>query len=82
MNVTDTGTRYEVEVDGAVVGYAEYEREGDAVVFTHTVVNPASQGRGVATALVEQAVADVRGRGLEVVAQCAFVKAWLAREAA
>ncbi|MCF6745926.1 N-acetyltransferase, partial [Blastococcus sp. KM273128] len=38
--------RFEVLVGGQVAGYAEYRRRGPSVAFTHTVVEPAFEGRG------------------------------------
>ncbi len=33
-------SRYEITVDGRVVGFAEYRRRGNAVVFPHTEIEP------------------------------------------
>lgn len=79
MSIRDTGARWEYDDNGSVVAWAAYEREGDRVVFTHTVVEPAVEGRGIGSALVAHAVGDARERGLEVVPVCSFVQAWLAR---
>lgn len=79
MSIRDTGTRWEYDDDGSVVAWAAYAREGDRVVFTHTVVEPAVEGRGIGSALVAHAVGDARERGLEIVPVCSFVSAWLAR---
>ena len=74
MNVVDNEaeSRYELEVDGAVA-VAAYALERDRITFTHTVVPPALEGRGIATRLIEGALADVRARGLKAVPVCAFV---------
>jgi len=63
-----------VHGDEAVVTYLE---EGDAVVFTHTVVPESLRGQGVGEELVRQAVADVRRQGREVLASCPFVQRYL-----
>ena len=72
-------SRYEALVDGVVAGFAEYQRHGDRIVFTHTEVDDAFEGRGVGGALVRDALDDVRTTDLRVVATCPFVKAWLGR---
>ena len=77
MRISDTGSRWEVEVDGRVVDIADYELQGSQIDFTHTAVDPECQGRGVAGALVEKAVGDARRRALEVVPQCPFVRTWV-----
>ncbi len=69
---------YVLEVDGERA-VAAYQREGNIIVFTHTVVPPAIEGRGVATRLVRGALDDARDQGLRVVAQCSFVRAYIDR---
>lgn len=58
---------------------AAYRREGKAVAFTHTEVPAPLEGRGIGSALVKGALADVRRAGLKVVAQCSFVAAYIER---
>jgi len=62
---------------GGVRAVAAYQREGDVVVFTHTAVPPEIEGRGVGGRLVRGALDDVRDRGLKVIPQCPFVRAWI-----
>ena len=69
---------YEVTVAGEPVGRADYVAHGDDVVFTHTIVQPAYRGRGIAGQLVEHAVEDVRAKGLHPVGQCWYVADYLA----
>jgi len=70
--------RYELAVDGEVA-IAAYQRDGDVVVFTHTVTPDALRGRGVASRLVAGALADVRRQGLKALPRCEFVIAYLER---
>ena len=73
-------SRYEARDDsGVVAGFAEYERHDDRIVFTHTEVDDAFEGRGVGGALVRGALDDVRTTALRVVATCPFVKAWIGK---
>ena len=78
MDVHDdrSNRRFALTVDGATA-VAAYEREGDAIVFTHTVVPEALRGRGVGSRLVAGALAQVRAEGLPVVPQCPFVADYL-----
>lgn len=69
--------RYEVDA-GDDVAFAAYEVEGDVVTFTHTVVPEAAQGRGVASRLIEAALADARASHLRIVPRCAFVARYVA----
>lgn len=68
-------SRFEVHLDGRLGGFAEYALEPGRIVFTHTEV--AVEGKGLGSALVKQALADVRERGLKVVPQCPFVRGYL-----
>jgi uncharacterized protein len=53
-------SRYEITVDGRVVGFAEYSRDGDAVVFPDTVIEPSMRNRGLGAELVRAtSVSDV-----------------------
>jgi predicted GNAT family acetyltransferase len=72
------GSRYEVYVDGELLaGFAQYEREGDRVLFFHTEVDPAFEGRGLGSRLAAGALDDVRERGLRVQSRCPFISRYL-----
>lgn len=72
-------SRYELVVDGVVAGEILYRRRRDAVVLVHTEVAPQFEGQGLGSELVAGALADIRARGLRVVAVCPFVRAYLQR---
>ena len=72
--------RYEARIDGALAGFAEYQLTDELIVFTHTEVDPAFEGRGVGGALARGALDEVaQDDSLRVVPQCPFIKAWIAR---
>lgn len=73
MTVSDNGSRWEIEVDGAVVGFADHHRVGDVIVMPHTVIDPSMRGRGLAAILVRHALDDVRASGCTVDPQCWYV---------
>ena len=77
-DVTDNrdANRYELVVDGhkAVASYTIHE---GTITFTHTIVPAALGGRGVGSRLISAALADVRARGLKVVAECPFVARYI-----
>ena len=62
---------------GAHRAVAAYQLEGGTIVFTHTVVPPEIEGRGVGSRLIRGALDIVRDRGLRVVPQCPFVRAYI-----
>ena len=50
---------------------------GHTVVFTHTEVDEAFEGRGLAGQLARAALDDVRARGGHVIARCPYIKGWI-----
>ncbi len=72
-------TRYEARVDGELAAFADYIPTGELLAFTHTEVLPAFEGKGVGSALVHDALDDVRGKQRSVLAVCPFVSGWIAR---
>ena len=73
------GQRYEARLDDRTVGFSEYRRVGDRMIFHHTEVDPAVEGRGVGSRLAQGALDDVRHRGLRITVKCPFIAAWLER---
>ncbi|GGS20286.1 MULTISPECIES: GNAT family N-acetyltransferase [Actinokineospora] len=71
--------RFEATVDGAPAGHAEYLLGADVIVFPHTEVDPAFEGRGVGSALARAALDEARRRGLSVLATCPFIAGWMRR---
>ncbi|MBB4618125.1 GNAT family N-acetyltransferase [Sphingomonas abaci] len=69
---------FTLEVDGHRA-VAAYQREGEVIVFTHTLVPPEIEGRGVGSKLIRGALDSARDQGLRVVPQCPFVKAFIDR---
>lgn len=70
--------RYVVRLGGQVVGRSEYRsRPDDVRLFFHTEIDPAFEGRGLASRLISGALADTRDAGLRVVAECPFVRAYV-----
>lgn len=71
--------RFEARLGGRVVGFSEYRRVADRVVFLHTEVEPQVEGQGIGSRLVAGALDDVRGRGLHVTPRCPFVADFIER---
>jgi predicted GNAT family acetyltransferase len=65
--------------EGKEAGAAFYLLDGHRVVFTHTEVPAELEGHGVASALVQWALDDVRRRNLRAVPRCPYVRTWLRR---
>src|SRR5687768_12598236 len=76
------GRRFEARIEGQVAGVARYVPRPGRVVFLHTEVDPAFEGRGVGSALAQGALDAVRAAGLGVEPRCPFIAAWIGRHAA
>jgi predicted GNAT family acetyltransferase len=74
----EAAQRYEARIDG-VLALIQYERRGDRMVFLHTEVPEALEGRGIAGTLARTALEDARARNLTVVPLCPFVSGYIRR---
>jgi predicted GNAT family acetyltransferase len=72
-------SRYEVRIDGELVGFAVYRIEHAEITIFHTEVDTAHQRQGIGSQLAEHALGDVRQRGLQLVPTCPFIAAHVRR---
>ena len=71
-------SRFEIRVDGELAGFTEYRRRPGLIAFTHTLIDPRFEGRGMASRLVQAALSEARSAGLAVLPFCPFVRAYIA----
>jgi len=71
--------RYELLDNGEVVGIAEYDLDGDTVIFRHTEVGEAHEGKGYGSKLAKLALDDVVAANRKIVAQCEFIAGYVNR---
>jgi predicted GNAT family acetyltransferase len=76
VDVPDRG-RFEVLLDGRVVGLASYHVENGSMTLQHTEVDPSVGGRGIGKVLVAGVLAAARERGLYVLPYCSFVRHYI-----
>jgi len=82
IDVTENAAelRYEARIDGELAGFAQYQLTHELIVFTHTEVDPAFEGKGVGSALARVALDDVRANGQrKVLPLCPFIKGWIGK---
>ena len=70
-------SRYEMRVSGELAGFITYHLRGQAISLIHTEVEPAFQGKGLATHLARFSLDDARTRGLAVLPFCPYVNSWI-----
>jgi predicted GNAT family acetyltransferase len=73
--------RFELLDDGKVAGVAVYRRRAgtpaDTIVFVHTEVDPAFEGRGIGSMLAKGALDAAHGAGDRIVVECPFIAAYI-----
>ncbi|CAN5712635.1 GNAT family N-acetyltransferase [soil metagenome] len=69
--------RYEAHIGNELAGYAEYNLLTDAIMFTHTEVLPAFEGKGVGSTLAKHVLDDARARKLHVIPVCQFIAGYI-----
>ncbi|GAB3715244.1 GNAT family N-acetyltransferase [Mariniluteicoccus flavus] len=80
VTVTDNreASRYEARLGDELAGFADYQLTDGQVVFPHTEVDPAYEGKGVGSALARHALEAARQDGTRtVVPTCSFIRAWI-----
>ncbi len=79
--VTDNpdADRYELRLNGRLIGIAAYRRRPGRVAITHTEVEEACSGRGFGSMLADAALRDARMRGETVVPLCPFIAEYIRR---
>jgi predicted GNAT family acetyltransferase len=70
--------QFEVTLEGETA-FAKYHLEPGAIVFPHTVVPAAFEGRGVGGALAKAGLGYAREHGLQVKPTCTFFAGYIAK---
>jgi predicted GNAT family acetyltransferase len=73
--------RFEIDLGDGSFAIAEYRLRAGKIIFTHTEVPPAHEGRGIGSLLVRTALASARERGLKVIPICPFFAAYIKKHA-
>ena len=70
--------RYEIHDGAELAGFSLYKLSPGKIAFTHTEIDPAFSGRGLARQLVTEALDEVRRRDLAVLPFCPYVRKLIA----
>jgi len=69
--------RFETDLGDGSIGIAEYNLLQGKIVFTHTEVPTAHEGKGIGSALIRFALRSARERALQVIPICPFFAAYI-----
>ncbi len=72
--------RFEIYLDGDLIGVCDYTQTGNRLSFTHTEIEPEHGGKGYAKLLVETALNDAATQGLEVAPYCSYIRKVIAEQ--
>lgn len=75
----EVARRWEARLDGELAGYVEYRPARGRITFTHTVVEPRFEGRGIASRLARAALDAAVALELRIIPRCPFISAYLER---
>jgi hypothetical protein len=72
-------SRFELRVDGELVGWSEYRPAGESVIVSHTEVDEQREGEGLGSALVQGTLDQIRAAGKTVIPTCPFTASYIRR---
>jgi predicted GNAT family acetyltransferase len=72
-------SRFELRVDGELVGWSEYRPAGDSVIVAHTEIDERHEGEGLGSLLVQETLDRIRASGKNVIPTCPFTAAYIGR---
>ncbi|MGE5106449.1 MAG: GNAT family N-acetyltransferase [Sphingobacteriales bacterium] len=70
--------RFEMKV-GEGMAMIEYRQSPGKIILIHTEVEPALEGRGAATAIIEKTLDYIEKNNLKLIPLCPFVLAYIKR---
>ena len=73
--------RFEIDLGDGTFAIAEYTLRPGKIMFTHTEVPEAHEGKGIGKTLIRFALDAARDRGLKVVPICPFFAAYMRKHA-
>ena len=75
----EAAQRYELKLDGELAGFAEYRTNPGRITFTHTVVFPEHEEKGLGSRIAKRVLDDAVASGDTIVPRCPFISAYLRR---
>ena len=76
ITLNPTAQRFEMQVDGQTA-YVAFERSGNVIALTHTIVPETVGGRGIGSELARHALDYAAARHLRVRPDCSFIASYI-----
>lgn len=76
VDATERG-RFELILDGELVGLADYSIDGDIVTVPHVETDPAHRGRGFAAHLMSGILDSIRSDGRTIRPLCSYAASYM-----
>ena len=73
--------RFEIDLGDGTFAFADYNLLAGKIMFTHTEVPQAHEGKGLGGALIRAGLGAARERGLKVIPICPFFAAYMQKHA-
>ena len=71
--------QYEYKLEDGSTARVEYIKTTEKVFLTHTEVPPKHEGKGIASALIKDVLAEVEKSGLALIPLCPYVAMYIKR---
>lgn len=77
----DDRGRYELEVDGDVVAFADFSQHDEVITIPYIETDVRHRGNGYSSVLLDGVIEDIRNRKVDVRATCSVARAHIAANA-
>jgi predicted GNAT family acetyltransferase len=72
-------SRFELRLDGELVGWADYRPAGASLIIAHTEIGEGHEGQGLGGELVRGTLDKIAAGGHTVIPTCPFTAAYIRR---
>lgn len=77
VTLNEAESRYEIHLGDVLAGFAAFERRPGKILFVHTEIDPAFQGKGLASVLAAGALSDAAASDDTIVPYCPYIRKYL-----
>src|SRR3954451_4289192 len=74
----ETGSRFELDVDGAIA-FVAYRKSPGAITLVHTEVPPQLGGKGIGSKIARATLDAVRAQGRKLSIECEYIESFMVK---